>query len=482
MLENESTELIPRATVESIVMLRNVALAKYNTAYAALSVAAESIQEAQQAGAAASPGINSYNWHSDQSRQDFLFNLEVAKQEDFIASARRLTDIDVWSHIVRMTDLESIMDKEGKDELRDSLQTDPPEVTVENVYATLQQFSFDYNLIWKRGLANCFSKLDRRFRSHSGWKVGNRIILNKAMSDWGYFSNRLNHRDTLIDVERAFFVLDGRTPPKVYTGIVQVVEESRRKGYGARQSEVETEFFKVNVYINGNIHIWFKRKDLVEKANKLLAEYYGEVIPDARTPEEDSADVEPKTTLAKNYGHFPTPYAVAEQVIEVAELRRRRSDASLLTVLEPSAGAGNLARRAVEQGCTVDCIEIQAPLARSLEMSGLYHCVFQEDFMRVRAHQSFDRVIMNPPFDLERDIDHVLHAMEFLKPDGCLLAVMSAGTEFRETKKSRAFRDRMKVLHARWRDLPAGSFAEVGTNVNTLMIRVWKDGRTQSYW
>ena len=82
----------------------------------------------------------------------------------------------------------------------------------------------------------------------------------------------------------------------------------------------------------------------------------------------------------------------------------------------------------------------------------------------------------------ERDIDHVMHALKFLKPEGCLIAIMSAGTEFRETRKSIAFRELMDKMGAKWRDLPAGSFASVGTYCNTIMLRVWKDGRQQRYW
>jgi len=37
----------------------------------------------------------------------------------------------------------------------------------------------------------------------------------------------------------------------------------------------------------------------------------------------------------------------------------------------------------------------------------------------------------------------------------------------------------MEKLKAEWEDLPPGSFAEVGTYVNTLIMRVWKDGRAQ---
>jgi len=33
-----------------------------------------------------------------------------------------------------------------------------------------------------------------------------------------------------------------------------------------------------------------------------------------------------------------------------------------------------------------------------------------------------------------------------------------------------------------WRDLPAGSFSEVGTNVNTVILRVNKNGKAPGYW
>ncbi len=97
------------------------------------------------------------------------------------------------------------------------------------------------------------------------------------------------------------------------------------------------------------------------------------------------------------------------------------------------------------------------------------------------GEQIYDRVVMNPPFDRERDIDHVIHALKFLKPNGHLTAVMSAGAAFRDTKMSKAFRELMNSMGGTYRDLPAGSFASVGTYVNTIVIQVWKDGRQQGW-
>ena len=476
------TDLIPRATIESIVAQRNAALERFETAYHAINRANEAITKAQQAASAAAPNqVSSYTFQSDRARRNFLCKIDVAPEQEYRNAARRLTDIAVWSYIIEMTELETVMDKEEKDNLRRELQDDPPDVTVENVYATLHRFVREADTIWKRGLANCFCRLDRRFRSHTGWKIGSRVILERAFDEWGHWSYHTNHRDTLTDIERVFFILDGRTPPPHWYGIVSAIQNARSRGMEPHRTYIESEFFRVYVYKNGNCHVWFQRDDLVDKANKVLAAYYGEVLADGDAHEQEEDLFSPKRSVARNFGHFPTPPGVASKVIKSASLARSQ-DAPPLTVLEPSAGSGNIAQRAVDAGCVVDCVEIQGHLASELQASGLYRNVRHEDFLSRLPHGSYDRVVMNPPFDLERDIDHVMHAMEFLKPDGLLVAVMSAGTEWRETKKARAFRDRMKALKAKWQDLPAGSFSPVGTNVNTVVLRVWKDGRAQSYW
>jgi hypothetical protein len=98
--------------------------------------------------------------------------------------------------------------------------------------------------------------------------------------------------------------------------------------------------------------------------------------------------------------------------------------------------------------------------------------VIRADFLSLRPQNfdPYDLVVMNPPFDRERDVDHVTHALEFLKPGGQLFAIMSAGTEFRETRKAIAFRALVERHRGSFRDLPPGSFRESGTNVNTIIL------------
>ncbi|MEQ9153494.1 MAG: DUF4942 domain-containing protein [Bauldia litoralis] len=344
------------------------------------------------------------------------------------------------------------------------------------IYATLQRFAADSGMIFRRGIAAAFSELDRRFRSHDGFKVGSRVILDRAFDDSGHWNFYTRKRDVLIDIERTFYVLDDERQPS-YGGVVHAIDNARRGSWGARQIEVECRYFRVRIFQNGNMHLWFTRRDLVEQVNKLLAEHYGEVIGDGRANDESDL-FRHKTTPARRWGFFPTPDDTADTIVADGYLYRA-PDKAPLRVLEPSAGTGQLARRCVEKSAIVDCVEVQPELADQLRAEGIYHRVVCADFLAMTPDpaQLYDRIIMNPPFDLERDVDHVVHALDFLASDGLLVAIMSAGTEFRETRKVTHFRALMNRLNARWRDLPAGSFASVGTYVNTLYVSAWKNGR-----
>lgn len=470
--------IVPRATVERIVRLRDEAVAKYGEAHSALDAAFNASAAAGKVLAALSDRENRFNHHQHGEKTAFMRVKDPQKRDDYMAIARRIVDTEVWAHVVEITNLERLMDKQAKDDLHRQLMSEPPEVTADNIRATLERFAGDAGTIFRRGIANCFSGLDRRFRSHDGWKIGSRLILTRMFSEDGYWNYHRDMESVLLDVERTFLVLDGKPAGASYGGIVGALRNSRGGGHGPRQTEVEDEYFMVRAFKNGNCHAWFKRDDLVDKVNRLLGEYYGAPIPEERGPDEADPLKAPKTSLAKNYGFFPTPDGAAEYALDGFPLHREDGKPRL-TVLEPSAGGGALAARCAKAGAIVDCVEYQPKLASALRASGLYRNVTCADFLACAPNLAalYDRIAMNPPFDRERDIDHVVHAMKFLKPGGHLMAIMSAGTEFRETKKAQAFRNLMEQKKARWRDLPAGSFSSAGTNCNTLIVRFWNDGR-----
>jgi predicted RNA methylase len=451
-------DLIKRSTILEIEGYRNAALAKYADAFSALV-------EAQRLAAHAAPS-QSCRSMDEAAREQLIPRWSDGdwekRQPKFIEAIRRQTDRAVWTHLVDGYGLEKLMDRTARDAFREQLEKNPPEATAENCHATLSALIADADNIFKRGIATAFAKLDRRFRSHDGFKIGARIVLSSAFSEYGHWNHYRNHDETLRDIERVFCRLDNVEHPDRAAGIVGEID-SHRRGFHASAFVAENAYFRVRVFQNGNAHIWFKRDDLVEKVNKLLAEYYGEALgvgaDAAETPNE------PNRTPAKNFGYFPTPQPVVERAMYYADI------GAGMSVLEPSAGNGALARAAADKGADVACIEIQHHLAAELRQAMRYAVVEGDFFDQTPAKiGKFDRILMNPPFDGQRDIDHVMHALQFLKEGGRLVAIMSAGAEFRENTKALKFRAEVEKRGGKFHDLLAGSFASVGTMVNTVML------------
>ncbi|WP_418884189.1 methyltransferase [Burkholderia contaminans] len=138
------------------------------------------------------------------------------------------------------------------------------------------------------------------------------------------------------------------------------------------------------------------------------------------------------------------------------------------TVLEPSAGTGRILRaiREATGGAALrTAVEISACLCDHLRVSESGADVVNTDFLTYEAPAPFDRILMNPPFSHGDDIRHIRHALEMLKPGGRLVAVCANGPRQRE-----ALQPLVAAHGGEWVDLPADTFAESGTSVNTALM------------
>lgn len=447
-----TTALSLHAPAEDSERYRDQALALYGEAFDALRQAQELAQRAAHTAKGA-------GFLSDDAER----KLRRGDRAAFMEAITRDVDSSVWLHWLNITQLERLMDQKAKATFREQIRENPAPATAANCYATMEQLHADAPQIFRRGIADTFSRLDRRFRSHDGFKIGARIVLSSTFSG-GYWNQYAKHDDTLLDVERAFYVLDGRSHPSRPEGIVGAID-AKRDWRGATQFVAETEYFTVRVFKNGNCHLWFKRDDLTERVNLVLADHYGAVLGCGQT---DQTAPRSRSPVA-GFSFFETPSALSRQVIDEARIH----DAGL-TVLEPSAGTGRLAFPAADRGAHVVAVEYQPQLVASLRSDGRLGRVVQADFLALTpaAFGRFDRVIMNPPFDGGRDIDHVRHALSFVAPGGRLVAIMAAGIAYKEDARTLKLRTMIEDAGGTIRDLPPGSFAEAGTNVNTCLVTI----------
>jgi predicted RNA methylase len=174
-------------------------------------------------------------------------------------------------------------------------------------------------------------------------------------------------------------------------------------------------------------------------------------------------------TIQQDFGYFPTPSDVVDRLIELADIE------PAMLALEPSAGQGNIVAAMERAGARVDAVELLLPNVVALSKQGLARSIVNADFLTMQPAAIYDRVVMNPPFAKQADIKHVLHALKFLKPDGLLVSVMSAGVTFRDDKLTRGFCD---LIRSRGGDIEAlddGAFKASGTMVRTVIVRISGD-------
>ena len=168
-------------------------------------------------------------------------------------------------------------------------------------------------------------------------------------------------------------------------------------------------------------------------------------------------------------GYFWTEGEAREHVHDAAAVEPYHA------VLDPSAGDGSLLVGLPRDSEAITMVvEIQPDLCDVLKLRGFD--ARPADFLTLPtpAAPLFDRVLMNPPFEKMADVRHVLHAWEFLREGGRLVAVMSPAWTFHDTVGAREFRDWVEELGGEWQLLPAGSFRHAGTTVHTGMLTLRK--------
>jgi phospholipid N-methyltransferase len=156
---------------------------------------------------------------------------------------------------------------------------------------------------------------------------------------------------------------------------------------------------------------------------------------------------------------FPTPADLAARMVELADIKPG------FRVLEPSAGTGQIVkalRDSLGPDADITACEISPHLADTI-LRGAYRVpTFCGDFLSFNGEMgTFDRIVMNPPFDNGVDIKHIRHAMGKLRPGGRLVALCANGPRQHE---------QLRPLAATWEELPAGTFDGTGVRAALLVI------------
>lgn len=168
-----------------------------------------------------------------------------------------------------------------------------------------------------------------------------------------------------------------------------------------------------------------------------------------------------------NKDFYPTPPEVIEMMISDISVSGK-------TVLEPSAGSGNIVDWLQSHGANVIACENEPKLREILKGK----CnVIASDFLKVGSDQisHIDMIVMNPPFS--RDEHHILHAYE-IAPAGCRI-ISLCNWQTVENDRTYSRRELKSLIENFGSAVNLGdvfSGAERKTNVDIGLIELQKPG------
>lgn len=261
----DHTDVICSTSIERIVTGRNAALAQTEALIQQLvdiSTLTRSIG-----------GKTALDWAMKQDFRCGCWLME--KRETAMKAITHNIDRGIWRDLMKRSGMLSLMDAQARDQWYNSLEKeDIPTVSEANILSTFEQLHQSKSEVFERGVINVFKGLSWDFKSNSPCKFGKKIIVTGLVKceRWGFGLNWGWQRDRLADLERMLMILDGKPIPDSRADVTRRLGDHIHDN--RHSTHYEDEMFSIKYFQKGTAHIIFKRLELVDKLNEIIARHY----------------------------------------------------------------------------------------------------------------------------------------------------------------------------------------------------------------
>lgn len=197
------------------------------------------------------------------------------KPDKAMKAITRNIDRRIWRDMMNKSGMLTLMDAQARDEWHKSLEkNDIPAISENNILSTFEQLNHDKQAVFERGVINVFKALSWDYKTNSPCRFGKKIIMDGLVSynRWGFSFTHGYRRDQIVDLERMLTLLDGKLLPDNRADIACRLSDHIGQ---QRTSEVyDDELFRINYFQKGSAHIAFKRPELIERLNDIIARHY----------------------------------------------------------------------------------------------------------------------------------------------------------------------------------------------------------------
>ncbi|MBD8181820.1 DUF4942 domain-containing protein [Pantoea agglomerans] len=197
------------------------------------------------------------------------------KTDKAIPAITRNIDRSIWRDLMLKSGMMALMDAQARDQWHKNLEEgDLPAISEENILSTFEQLHLNKMDVFERGIINIFKGLSWDYKTNSPCSFGKKVIINNLVSHnrWGFSLNWGWRRDQLADLERMLFLLDGKVIPDNRADISINLMNHIRNNPG--KDVYDDEYFSIRYFQKGTAHLTFKRAELVDKINDIIAKHY----------------------------------------------------------------------------------------------------------------------------------------------------------------------------------------------------------------
>jgi hypothetical protein len=197
-------------------------------------------------------------------------NSYASFEDDVLQAVLAELKCQTWKGIIDKLNVRGVMDSARRATLDKQLETGEglPDITTDAVLGVIHSMIGQFGDFAEAAIKEAFELIRRRTDGYKStgqaWRIEGKAVIG-WMCEQGYGGKpfRLCYRsdDDARTIENAFMLLDGKGPCKSHTATFAGVLNSSDTGEG------ETEYFRFRAHKNGNLHMWFKRADLVERMN-----------------------------------------------------------------------------------------------------------------------------------------------------------------------------------------------------------------------
>lgn len=279
-----STDIVPSVSITNLVRQRAAVLERLGQAFDLIQEAADIATEARIGMPDLSISTGYSHHHSGRriararlgtDRAGARYERDGEDRTELDKMARLGVDMAAWQYLMHESGLRSLMDAAAREKWDKAIAAgDIPELTEPNIRSTFKMLHDSRGEMFERGVIATFKALAWCYKTNLPQKFGTRIVMRYITG--AYYGDR--KADELDDLQRVLAVLDGKPEPDHRNGVRAALSRVGIR-YNDPRGSCETEYLHIRTFKNGNGHITFKRPDLVEQMNRIIAKHYPGALP-----------------------------------------------------------------------------------------------------------------------------------------------------------------------------------------------------------